>query len=308
MKNWTRREMIRTAAAGSAALSVAGLGGSCSKPPVPPQPAPASTSNDLKNIRLLDYHPRPMLTVKQTAVEKARFPVIDTHNHLKRIVDADTTLSDMLKIMDDCNVAIVVDLDGYPGGVFERSLKKFKASNPDRFIVYTRLDWKNVNDSDFGKQMAEKIERDVEKGAQALKIRKELALQIKLADGTYLPVDSPKLDPVWDKCGSLGIPVTIHVGDPLAFFTPLDKDNERLEEVIDHPDWMFNRPELYKVEDILEQRSRMIAKHPKTKFIAAHVGGQILRSASRSPQLIESVRRLERPIGPAVSFAFAAAG
>jgi uncharacterized protein len=273
MKNWTRREIIKTTTAGSAALSLAAFGESCSKPAESPKPAPADTSGDLRNIRLLDYHPRTMLKVKQSKVDRAKFPAIDSHNHLRKLSNADTNVTDLVKIMDDCNVGIVVDLDGYPGGVFEKSLEKFKKSNPDRFLVYTRLDWTNVNDSDFGKQMAEKIERDVEKGAQALKIRKELALQIKLADGTYLPVDSPKLDAVWDKCAGIGIPVTIHVGDPLAFFTPLDKDNERLEEVIDHPDWMFNRPELYKIEEIMEQRNRMFAKHPKTKFIVAHVGG-----------------------------------
>lgn len=235
--------------------------------------AACSNQDSLKNIRLIDYKPVPMLKVKETTVEKAKFPVIDAHDHLRSVVNSEKDIAELVKIMDDCNVQIVVDLDGYPGGQLEKSLEKLKKAYPDRFIVYTRIDWTNLNDPDFGEQMAKKIEEDVRKGAQALKIRKELGLEIQLKDGSYLPVDSRKLDPVWTKCAELGIPVTIHVGDPLAFFTPLDEKNERLEEVIDHPDWMFSRPELYSINEIMEQRNRMISRHPNTNFIAAHVGG-----------------------------------
>jgi len=229
--------------------------------------------SSLKDIRLLDYKPKPMLVVKETKVEKAKFTVIDCHNHLRRVINAGADIEELIKIMDECNVQMVVDLDGYPGGQLEKSLKTLKKPYSDRFLVYTRIDWTNLDDPGFAEQMAKKIEEDVKKGAQGLKIRKELGLEIKLADGTYLPVDSPKLDPTWEMCGKLGIPVTIHVADPLAFFTPLDRFNERLEEVIDHPGWMWNRSELYNVEEIMEQRNRMIAKHPNTNFIGAHVGG-----------------------------------
>ncbi len=270
MDKLTRRDLIKKTATGSTALAITGITG-CS---TAPKEIPVTEEEKLKNLSLYDYHPKTVMTVKKTDVPKAKYPVIDAHNHLRNdVVNADIDIADMVKIMDDCNVQIVVDLDGYPGGQFEKSLKRLKETYPDRFLVYTRVDWANLNDPDFDKQMARKMEEDFAKGAQALKIRKELGLEIQLADGTYLPVDSPKLDLMWDKCGELGMPVTIHVGDPLAFFTPLDKDNERLEEVIDHPDWMWNRPELYGIYEILEQRNRMIAKHPKTNFIGAHIGG-----------------------------------
>ena len=250
------------------------LGVSCTQQKTTVQQKPAAEQpSPLRDIRLLDFQPKPMLVVKQTKVDRAKFPVIDTHNHFRRVVNSDEDIASLVKIMDECNVQTAVDLDGYPGGQFEKSLKRLKEPFPKRFLIYTRLDWTNLDSPDWGQQMAKKLADDVKKGAQALKIRKELGLEIKLKDGTYLPVDSPKLDPVWEACGKLGIPVTIHVGDPLAFFTPLDKQNERLEEVVDHPGWMWNRPELYPVMEILEQRNRMIAKHPKTKFIGAHVGG-----------------------------------
>ena len=240
MDKLSRRDLIKKTAAGSAALAIAGST-SCNTVPEETASAVDAGENPLKNIRLIDYHPQPMLTVKETKVERAKFPAIDAHNHLRRdVVNSDKDISEFVKIMDECNVQIVIDLDGYPGGQLEKSLERLKKTYPDRFIVYTRVDWTNLDDPDFDKQMADKMEADFEKGAQALKIRKELGLEIKLADGTFLPVDSPKLDLMWDKCGELGMPVTIHVADPLAFFTPLDEKNERLEEVIDHPDWMWN--------------------------------------------------------------------
>ena len=273
MDKLSRRDLIKKAAAGSAVLATTGAP-ACTSVKEDVSSTAENAENPLKNIRLIDYHPKAMLTVKETKIEKAKFPVIDAHNHLRRdVVNTDTDISEFVKIMDDCNVAIVVDLDGYPGGQFEKSLERLKKTYPDRFLVYTRVDWTNLDDPDFDKQMADKMEADFEKGAQALKIRKELGLEIKLADGTFLPVDSPKLDLMWEKCGELGMPVTIHVADPLAFFTPLDKYNERLEEVIDHPDWMWNRPELYGIDEIMEQRNRMFAKHPNTNFIGAHIGG-----------------------------------
>jgi len=273
MNRISRRDLIRQTAAGSAALSLAGLkAGTLSASPSTPEEKDYSA---LKNIRLIDYHPTPMLTVRETDIKRAKFPVIDAHNHLRRDVvnDTDTDISHWVKIMDDCNVQMVIDLDGYPGGQLERSLERLKKTYPDRFLVYTRVDWTNVNDSDFGEQMARKMEQDMDKGAQALKIRKELGLEIQLEEGSFLKVDDPRLDAMWDKCGELGMPVTIHVADPLAFFTPLDEKNERLEEVIDHPDWMWNQPELYGIDEIMEQRNRMIAKHPNTNFIGAHIGG-----------------------------------
>ena len=203
MDKLSRRDLIKKTAAGSAALAIAGSP-SCSTAPEEAASGVETGENPLKNIRLIDYHPKPMLTVKETHIERAKFPVIDAHNHLRRdVVNTDTVISEVVKIMDDCNVQIVVDLDGYPGGQFEKSLERLKKTYPDRFLVYTRVDWTNLNDADFDKQMAEKMEKDFEAGAQALKIRKELGLEIKLADGSFLPVDSPKLDLMWDKCGEL---------------------------------------------------------------------------------------------------------
>ena len=90
----------------------------------------------------------------------------------------------------------------------------------------------------------------------------------------YLPglaVDDARLDPIWEECGRLGIPVAIHVTDPEAFFQPVDGSNERYEELVENPSWSFYGPKFPAKDSILAARDRMFAKHPRTKFIALHV-------------------------------------
>jgi predicted TIM-barrel fold metal-dependent hydrolase len=109
-------------------------------------------------------------------------------------------------------------------------------------------------------------------GCRGLKISKRLGLGYKDKSGKIITVDDPRIDPIWAKCGELGIPVEIHVSDPKAFFTPVDRFNERYDELGEHPDWSFYGDEFPSKEDILEARNRVIEKHPNTIFIGAHFG------------------------------------
>jgi predicted TIM-barrel fold metal-dependent hydrolase len=70
----------------------------------------------------------------------------------------------------------------------------------------------------------------------------------------------------------LGIPVTIHIADPVAFFDPLDEYNERWEELHANPDWHFPSPPYPPFLTILEQFANLVTRHPRTTFIGAHVG------------------------------------
>ncbi|MFW5980759.1 MAG: amidohydrolase family protein [Halanaerobiaceae bacterium] len=228
---------------------------------------------DLKKLSLFDYKPEPQLITEETHIKKAKYEAVDAHNHLRHIVDKSKKFIDeYVKRLDECNVKAVVNLDGGWGENLDRHLETFKKPYPDRFYVLANIDWSDVEKPDFSKRAVKKLEESIEKGARGLKIFKKLGLGVKDTNGNYLPVDTPRMDPVWEKCGELNIPVLIHTSDPAAFFTPLDEHNERLEELIDHPDWMFNQPEYYSKSELLQQRNNVIARHPDTVFIGAHVG------------------------------------
>ncbi len=95
---------------------------------------------------------------------------------------------------------------------------------------------------------------------------------MKDKSGKLIAIDDPRLDPIWEECGRLGLPVAIHSGDPEAFFHPIDVKNERYEELIEHPDWSFYGPQFPSLESLLEARNRVFARHPGTTFISLHMG------------------------------------
>jgi len=232
-------------------------------------------TQEKKSILLKDFKPQSMLHVPVHNVYRARFPVIDVHNHVN---DARSPASErippakVVEMMDNCNIQKIVILTGKWGDQLQRVVDEMVKPYPDRFMVFTQLDWTNLDAPDFGQQMVRQIDDAVARGARGLKVTKEFGLQVRYKSGKLLSVDDPKLDPIWDECGRLGIPVSIHVTDPEAFFHPLDNTNERFEELIDNPDWLFYGPQFPSKESILEARNRMFARHPNTTFISLHVG------------------------------------
>lgn len=84
--------------------------------------------------------------------------------------------------------------------------------------------------------------------------------------------DDARLDALWDAAGGLGIPVAIHTADPLAFFDPVNNRNERLEQLLAHPEWSFYSPIYPKFEQLITSLENVVATHPLTTFIGLHVG------------------------------------
>ena len=139
---------------------------------------------------------------------------------------------------------------------------------PGRFIVFTQIDWCKIDDPNFSQEMVAQLDDAVGRGARGLKVLKDLGLGVRDKTGKLITVDDPRLDPIWEECGRLGIPVSIHVSDPEAFFHPVDNTNERYEELIEHPDWSFYGPQFPTEGAILAARDRMFARHPHTTFVS----------------------------------------
>jgi uncharacterized protein len=234
----------------------------------PQSPAAAKEDPKPQGLLLRDYQPKSMLVTEQHHPEKAKFPVIDNHNHLR-----ESDPEQCIRAMDATGVVQVVNLDGGWGDTLKQNIAKFEKKYPGRFLTYALVDWSKIDEPNFGSKAASQLETDVKAGAHGLKIHKTLGLAIKDKTGKIVPVDDPRIDPIWAKCAELKIPVEIHIGDPAAFFTPLDKFNERYEELEFHPDWLFY-PNFPSLEQILEQGEHVYSRHPKTTFIGAHVGSQ----------------------------------
>ena len=180
----------------------------------------------------------------------------------------------MLKDMDTLNMRIM--LSSPVSGSFGERTKKFLdaiKAHPQgaRFASMTNIDYKGIGEPDYGKRVAAQLEQDIKNGAIGLKVWKNFGMREKDIDGKRVPVDDPRLDPVWDVCAKYKIPVMIHTADPKPLFDPMDKYNERWLELRLRP----NRAEAgqdFTWEQVIGEQHNLFAKHPKTIFINAHMG------------------------------------
>ena len=246
----------------------------------------AKPGNAGKPLQLADFQPRSMLHVPETKVTRSRYPVIDIHTHLSFTAKSANgvgigeemkylaTAEGVLPLMDRKNIRVMVNLTGGVGKGLEETVRKFQQPHPDRFIIFTEPWWERVNKPGYGQFQADEIIRARKAGAQGLKVLKTLGLYLRegVSKGPLVKIDDPRFDPMWEACGSLGIPVAIHVSDPEAFFLPIDRFNERFEELNNHPDWSFHDHDFPSNAELLEARNRVMARHPKTQFIVLHVG------------------------------------
>ena len=234
----------------------------------------ATDAAQKKTLLLRDFHPQSMLHAATTSVLRAKFPVIDVHQHVNDAAGIEDRMppAELVARMDRLNVRTIVILTGMWGAKLQRVIDEMVTPYPGRFIVFTQMDWSKIDDPNFSQLMVRQLDDAVRRGARGLKILKELGLGVRDKTGKLIAVDDARLDPVWEECGRLGIPVAIHVADPEAFFHPVDGKNERYEELIEHPDWGFYGPQFPGFLSLLEARNRMFARHPNTTYIVLHAG------------------------------------
>ena len=237
-------------------------------------------------LQLKDFEPRSMLHVPETKIERCRYPLIDIHTHLSRVaksahgvgigeaMEYAAPVDALLPLMDRKNIHMMVNLTGGVGKGLDEAIGKFQTPHPDRFVTFTEPWWERSNQPGYGQFQADEIARAHRVGARGLKVLKTLGLYLRenVSTGPLVKVDDKRFDPMWEACGALNMPVAIHVSDPEAFFLPIDRFNERFEELNNHPDWSFHGKDFPSNAEILEARNRVLARHPRTQFIVLHVG------------------------------------
>jgi predicted TIM-barrel fold metal-dependent hydrolase len=184
------------------------------------------------------------------------------------------TPEELLAVMDRKNIRAMVNLTGgYEHGLAQ-AVAKYDRIHPGRFYTFTEPSYSRFKEPDYPRVQAQAIEQAHRDGARGLKILKTLGLYLRenVTSGALIKIDDPRFDPMWDACGRLNLPVAIHVSDPLAFFTPTDRFNERYEELNNHPDWSFYGGDFPGNAELLEARNRVMARHPKTFFVVLHAG------------------------------------
>ena len=201
--------------------------------------------------------------------------LVDLHQH---VGSSEALLQRAVSIMDRAGIGIGVNLSG--GTVthkegefseFERNKALGDRLHPGRFAYYMNLDYGGWDEPGFSGRAVRQVEEGHRLGAAGLKEWKRLGLYLRDKSGKLIRVDDPRLDPVWRRCGELGLPVSIHVADPRAFWLPFNSDNERWTELKDHRPWWFGDAEKYPPRmDLLNALDRVVARHPLTTFVCVH--------------------------------------
>ena len=236
----------------------AGLAAGCatqpeSKTEVEGKPQSEEKKPKSGNLPLSEYEPKSMLQVHETQVPRAKYPVIDFHTHISVSTKSEKgvellpdrqylgTDEECLAVMDRKNMRAMVNLTGgYEGGLKE-AVDKYDRKHPGRFYTFCEPSYSHFKEPNYPRLQGDAIEQAHKDGARGLKILKTLGLYLRenITSGTLVKIDDPRFDPMWDACGQLKMPVAIHISDPVAFFTPTDRFNERYEELNNHPDWSF---------------------------------------------------------------------
>lgn len=222
---------------------------------------------------IIEYRPRSTLVVPEHPVPRPKFPVVDFHGHPPRLTSPEI-VRDVVRQLDAIGIGVIVSANSSSGESLRQQLAAIEAAGQShRFVVFTGLDLRDVGPGS-GARIAAQLEADVRAGAKGVgEIGKGFGLTIRKADGSRLRMDDPELDPVWQAAARLGIPVFIHTGDPAEFFAPLDYTNERWLEMALFPNRRFNdRSRFPTFDSLMAERDRLIARHPNTTWVLAHLG------------------------------------
>jgi predicted TIM-barrel fold metal-dependent hydrolase len=237
----------------------------------------------MAEMRLSDYRPVSRLRLPRHLIDRPRFGVVDAHNHLGDTFSdgwSKRPVAELLAALDEAGVETVIDLDGGQGEAFSAHYAGYAGKHPTRFAHVAQLAYEEwIERPDFGEMEARRFEDSVRRGAVGVKAWKPLGLRARDPQGKVVPVDDPRLDPLWAVGAKTGAVIIAHVADPIAFFDPLDAHNERWEELRAHPDWHFWPPRseagehgFATFDEIIAAFERVVARHPQTTFIGAHVG------------------------------------
>lgn len=246
---------------------------------------------------IIQYEPRSTLVVPAHPVPRAKFPVVDFHGHPPALV-SDEAINPVGSAMDSLNVRVMVNASGSSGERLAGQIAAVNASRyKDRFVMFTTLNLRDVGPGS-GARIAAQLEADVRAGAVGVgEIGKGFGLSARKADGTRLTLDDPELDPVWETAARLKIPVFIHVADPQEFFEPLDYHNERwLEMALFSSRRYTDRSRYPTFEELMAERDRLFARHPKTIWVLAHLGWHA-NDLARLGRMFDSLPNLYSEVG-----------
>ncbi len=247
---------------------------------------------------IVDYRPRSTLVVPEHPVPRAKYPVIDFHGHPGGAIGNPDNMAKLQGELDALNVRLMIAAENMSGERLQRAVALINASPTmkDRVRVFAGINFQNVGPG-WAERAVQQLEADVAAGAVGVgEISKGLGLSIRKPDGSRLRIDDPELDPIWEACARLNLPVFIHTADPQEFWQPVDMNNERWLELSLFPNRRYPSDQYPSFEQLATERDNLFRRHPKTTFVTAHLGWHA-NDLGRLAKLMDELPNLHAEVG-----------
>jgi predicted TIM-barrel fold metal-dependent hydrolase len=239
--------------------------------PAVPVQAQAQATNDpatapADQLLLKDFRPRSIYNVPRTALTKAKFPVIDVHAHHYARTDED--LARWVRTMDELGIETTVVMTGATGAGFDEQLAHY-GKYPGRFSVWCGFDTSGFDKPGYGPSAVAELERCWRAGAGGVGELSDKGRGLRAdTNPSNLHIDDPRLAPLLEKCAELGLPVNLHVGEPIWMYEPMDRNNDGLMNAYK---WRLdNQRGILGHAEVVATLGRAAKAHPRTTFIACH--------------------------------------
>ncbi|MFZ0618555.1 MAG: amidohydrolase family protein [Candidatus Acidiferrales bacterium] len=233
--------------------------------------------------------------------EFAGIQPIDTHTHAFHVAPEFYSMMQRL----DLRVLDICVADSYrifrPLAEEKADARKFIAGSGGRAQLCTTFDPFPFEKPGYSQRAVAQLNRDFAKGAVAVKIWKNVGMQIQKSDGSYLMPDDPVFSPIYDDIAAHGKTLIAHLAEPSSCWEPPNPASPDYGYYNDNPEWyMYRHPERPKKETILAARDRVLAEHPQLRMVGAHLGSmetdldEIARHFDRYPNFaVDTAARME---------------
>jgi len=240
-------------------------------------------------LYLHEFRPKTEIVVEEHLLDAPKFPAIDIHTHLGALY-SDYLASEFGVKRADVNETVdmfkrhgikrIVNLDGFWDGFAGLTVDQvFKCLDKyaDYIITFVSVNTERAKQPGFEEYVRLHLQASKAKGAKGIKLFKAVSLMVynaegKLVQGRNIAIDDQRLKVIWQMAEELDMPVLAHIGDPKAFFQPVDGSNEQYEELILHPDWSYAAPGLYTFAEMMAMQENLLHDNPGTTFIIPHFG------------------------------------
>jgi len=231
------------------------------------EPYPGAGQESPETILLKDYRPQSVYRIPKTEVPRAKYPVIDMHTH--QYAETAANVADWVKIMDEVGIEKSIILTGAAGKEFDGLYERY-SRYPGRFQLWCGFDYTGYDKPGFGPAAVKELERCYRAGARGVGELGDKGTGMDFDKAVGLHPDDPRMDALFEKCAELGMPVSLHVADPIWMYEKMDKTNDGLMNAWE---WRLdNKPNIVGHSGMIDILEKTVKRHPRTIFVTCHFG------------------------------------